>query len=117
MQEVCIDANIAIKWVVPGERWRQKARFLLRDAAAAGTTLIAPPLFAYETESVIQFFVYSGSMLTTQADSALRQIADAEVQILSVPNMVLRAREIARRYDQERIYDAIVRRPCGTARL
>ncbi len=53
MPERCVDASVAIKWVVKGETWRKKARKFLRDSIAAGIDLIAPPLFEYETESVI----------------------------------------------------------------
>ena len=54
MPERCVDASLAIKWVVPGEPWRNKARKLLTESLAAGLTLVAPPLFEYETESVLQ---------------------------------------------------------------
>lgn len=44
MQERCVDASVAIKWVIKGERWRKKARRLLMDSLIAKFTLIAPPL-------------------------------------------------------------------------
>jgi len=38
--ELCVDANIAIKWFIKGEAFRQKALKLLRESVAAGITLI-----------------------------------------------------------------------------
>jgi predicted nucleic acid-binding protein len=106
-QEICVDASVAGRWIIAGESWQRKARVLLRDAKAAGVTLIAPPLFEYEIESVVQGRVYNGRLLTAQADVALTQLTAIGVQTITVPGMVVRAREIARRYDQERIYDAL----------
>lgn len=107
LQEICVDASVAGRWIIAGQRWQRKARVLLRDAKAAGVTLIAPPLFEYEIEGVVQGYVYIGALLTTQADAALTQLAALSIQIVTHPDMVLRARQIARRYDQERIYDSL----------
>ena len=54
MAERCIDANVAIKWFIKGEAFRQKALQLLRESVAAGITLIAPPLFESETDGIVQ---------------------------------------------------------------
>ncbi len=45
MAERCIDASIAVKWLIKGEAFRYKALKLLRESQTAGFTLIAPPLF------------------------------------------------------------------------
>lgn len=54
MSERCVDANIAVKWFIKGEAFRQKALKLLRESVAGGITLIAPPVFESEADSVIQ---------------------------------------------------------------
>jgi len=54
MAEQVIDASIAIKRVVKGEPFRNKARQMLRDARLKGITSIAPPLLEYEVESALQ---------------------------------------------------------------
>ncbi|MBI1928625.1 hypothetical protein HYR99_30830 [Candidatus Poribacteria bacterium] len=71
MPERCIDASIGVKWVVKSEAWRKKARKLLIDSLTTGFTLIAPPLFEYETESVLQGKLYSGAMTVSETDTAL----------------------------------------------
>ena len=95
MPERCIDASVAVKWVIMGEPWRKKARKLLRDSIAARIELIAPPLFEYETESVIQGLLTSGSLSLGEADTALKRLAAVGVKTLSDSDMVKRAREAA----------------------
>jgi predicted nucleic acid-binding protein len=107
MPERCVDASVAIKWVLKSEMWRKNARRFLRDSAKANFTLIAPPLYEYETESVLQRQVYSGLLTIVEADAALKQLAVIGVQIVTHPNMVKRAREIARQFSQPRIYDSL----------
>lgn len=107
MPERCVDASIAIKWVIKGERWRKKARRFLQDSLASGITLIAPPLFEYETESVLQGLLQSGLLTVQDADIALARLRLIGVQITTHPNMVDRARAIARRFGQPSIYDAL----------
>ena len=68
MPECCIDANIAIKWFVKGESFRHKALKLLRESQTVGITLIAPPLFEMETDSVIQTRVLEGKATPNVAD-------------------------------------------------
>jgi predicted nucleic acid-binding protein len=107
MPERCVDASIAVKWVVKGESWRKKARKFLQDSIAAGITLIAPPLFEYETESVLQRLLHSGALTVTDADKAIAQLAVISVQLVTHPDMVGRARTIARQFNQQRIYDSL----------
>jgi predicted nucleic acid-binding protein len=107
MPERCVDASIAIKWVVPGEAWRKKARRFLRDSITAGINLIAPPLFVYETESVLQWQLYSGALTVAEADKAISQLAVIGVQIVTHSDMIIRARAIARQFNQPKIYDAL----------
>jgi len=107
MSESCVDASVAVKWVLSNESWRKKARQFLVDSATANVSLIAPPLFEYETESVIQACLWSGALSPTEADTALARLANVGVQIVSHPDMVSRAREIARQNHQERIYDSL----------
>lgn len=107
MPERCVDASLGIKWVVKGEPWRKKARKFLRDSIAAGITLIAPPLFEYETESVLQGRLHSGAMTISETDTALAQLAAIGVQIVTHPDMTKRARSSARQFDQTNIYDSL----------
>ncbi len=51
MNELCIDASVAVKLVLKGEPYRNKARRLLKDCIVNNVTFIAPPFFASETDT------------------------------------------------------------------
>lgn len=107
MPERCVDASVAIKWVVKSETWRKKARQLLLESLRNSYTLIAPPLFAYETESVLQGRLHAGVMTVAAVDEALTRLATFGVRLATHPDMVTRARSIARQFNQARIYDSL----------
>jgi predicted nucleic acid-binding protein len=107
MPERCVDASVAIKWVVVGEAWRKKARRLLRDSIASGIDLIAPPLYEYETQSVLQWRLHSHTLTLNEVDIAINRLSVINVQIVTHPTMLSRARQIARQFNQPRIYDSI----------
>lgn len=107
MAEQVIDASVAIKWVVNGEPFRNKARQLLRDAQLKDIMLIGPPLLEYEVESVLQRCLYSGRATIAAVDASLAAFYAVGVQVVTHPDMVRRAREIARQSNQERIYDSL----------
>jgi predicted nucleic acid-binding protein len=106
MPERCIDASIAVKWFIKGENFRQKALKLLRESQAIGITLIAPPLFEMETDSVIQTRVVEGKTTPDVADQTLALLDIAPVAIVTHPQLRQRAREIARQFSQRKVYDA-----------
>jgi predicted nucleic acid-binding protein len=107
MPERCVDASLAVKWVLKVESQRKKARQFLLASLSAGFTLIAPPLFEYETESVLQWRLHAGMLTPAETDSALIRLAAIGVQIVSHPDMAKRARGIARQFNQPRIYDSL----------
>ena len=107
MAERCVDASVAIKWVVKSETWRKKARRFLLESVEQGYTLIAPPLFVYETESVLQGRLHAKTMSTAAVDEALTRLATFRVQLVTHPELVTRARTIARRHSQPNIYDSL----------
>ena len=106
MPERVIDASVALKWVVKSESDRKLARRLLSESQAAGITLIAPPLFESETESMIQEQVYLGNISVSEADRAIRVLNRTAVQIIHDDQLKDRARQIARRFNQRRVYDS-----------
>lgn len=86
---------------------RKKARQFLLDSLSAGITLVAPPLFEYETESVLQGQWHARQMTLSETDTALARLAAIGMQIVTHPDMVKRARQIARQANQPRIYDSL----------
>ena len=105
--EKCIDANVALKWVIKGEPHRRRALKLLKDAIQSGVILIAPPMYEYETESVLQGRIVYKQSSMQDIDAALVSLEKSGVQLISMPSLVKRAREIARKYNQPQIYDSL----------
>jgi predicted nucleic acid-binding protein len=104
--ERCVDASVAAKWALKGERHRSKALALLRDSVAGGIVLIAPPFFASEVDSAIQKRLHDGTFTLAQARAAYARWDLAPVQIMDVPGLRQRAREIAEQFQQRTVYDA-----------
>jgi predicted nucleic acid-binding protein len=107
MAEQVIDASVAIKWVVKDEPFRNKARLLLRDSRRNNSTLLGPPLLDYEVESNLQRRLYDGRMTLAAVNTALNAFYATRIRIVSHSYLVRDARDIARRFRQERIYDAL----------
>ena len=105
--EKCIDANVALKWVIKGEPHRRRPLKLLKDAIQSGITLIAPPMYEYETESVLQGRIVYKKSSIQEIDAALVSLEKAGVQLFATPTLVKRARAIARQYNQPQIYDSL----------
>jgi len=61
----------------------------------------------YEVESILQRRLLYGRATVAAVDSSLAAFYIVGVQIYTYRNMVRRAREIARQFNQERIYDSI----------
>src|SRR5262245_65305905 len=102
MTEVCVDASLVVKLVLRGERLRSQARQLFVDSAIANGTLIAPLLFVSEVDSVIRFAEQNGRLSIVDANTAYHELDDMDIRILDLPGVRKRAREIARRFGQER---------------
>jgi predicted nucleic acid-binding protein len=107
MPERVIDASVAVAWVLHGEPFQAEARRLLADAQSTGIDLIGPPLLLYEVESVLQRKLYTGQAPVATVDVALAAFYTAGVRVETHPDMVKRAREIARLCNQVRIYDSL----------
>jgi len=106
MTERCVDASIAVKWAVKGEPFRAKAITFLQDAGKMGIRLIAPPIFASEADSTIRKRVFDGRMTKEQAQRAYVILDAAPVEIVDMPSVRQRAREIAEQFNQRFVYDA-----------
>lgn len=107
MTERCVDANVAIKWIIATESDREKALALLRDSIRSGITLIAPPLFPVEVDSIIRKRVHNGSLTRDERVQAYAQIDAGPVQIVNPPGLRQRSREIAEQFNQRLVYDSL----------
>lgn len=105
--EIVIDANVAAKWFFKFEAYKAKAKDILSDLTKKRIRIVVPPLFVYEVESAIQQALFLGEITLKEADSYVKKLHDVKFVVETHPDMVDKAREIARLTRQERIYDSL----------
>ena len=99
-------ASVILKLVLGGDSYRRQARQLVRDAASSNSSLIAPPFFASEVDSVIRRRVHDGRLSITQARQAYALLDRAPVRLVAPPGLRHLAREWAERFAQRTVHDA-----------
>jgi len=105
-RRVAIDASLAINFIIPAQPYHAQANALLRSWAAEQASLVAPPLFESEADSVIRRYLYQG-LLDQDAGKAAQDLLDAlPVTIVQDTRVRKRARQIAETFKQDRVYDA-----------
>ncbi len=101
---VCVDASLAIQWLIPTQH-DPIAESLLQSWDQAGTELIGPPLFDAEVTSAIRLHVYFKKLLLEQGEKAFLFYRELGVKIVSPPELPQVAWELAKEYNQPRTYD------------
>ena len=105
MDKVCIDASLALKWVLP-ETYTDRAQELLRGWITKGYTLIAPTLFIFEVTSALRNKVHREIITQEDGFSALNQISRGRIELITSPNLVERAWAISEDLELPTAYDA-----------
>ena len=104
--EVCVDASLAIKVVVP-EVGSDNADALFDQWASEGTQLIAPVFFEVETDSILRQKVSLRRELTVaQAQRAFASLQVLPIKTLHSSEQRQRAWEIAHEFQFPTVYDA-----------
>jgi predicted nucleic acid-binding protein len=104
--EVCVDASLAIKVVVP-EAGSDKADALFDHWASEQTQLIAPVFFEVETDSILRQKVSLRRELTVaQAQRAFASLQGLPIKTTHSAEQRERAWEIAREFQFPTVYDA-----------
>lgn len=104
VRKVCIDASLALKWVMP-EIYTEKAQGLLCDWITKGFTLIAPTLFIFEVASALRNKVHREIITQEEGLYALNQIRQGRVELIFSQNQVERAWEISGNLELPTAYD------------
>lgn len=113
-RRVAIDASLAINFVIPAQPYHVQTVALFGIWAGEPATLVAPPLFESEVDSVIRRYVYQG-MLDSDAGKAAQELVDSlPIGIVQDAGVRQRARQIAEAFNQDRVYDATY---CALAEL
>jgi predicted nucleic acid-binding protein len=104
--EVCVDASLAIKVVVP-EAGSDKADALFDQWAGADIQLIAPVFFEVETDSILrQKTSLRGELTVDQAQRAFASLQALPITTKHSAEQRQRAWEIAREFQFPTVYDA-----------
>ncbi len=101
---VCVDASLAVQWLIPTEQ-DPLAESLLEAWDQAGTELVGPPLFDAEVTSAIRKYVYFKKLLPRQGEEAFQYYCELGVKIISLPGLPQLAWELAREYNLPTTYD------------
>lgn len=106
MTEVCVDASLAIKVVVP-EAGSEKADALFTQWASEETQLIAPVFFEVETDSILRQKVSLRRELTVdQAQRAFASLQRLPIKTTHSLEQRVRAWEISSEFQFPTVYDA-----------
>ena len=105
VDKICIDASLALKWVLP-ETYTDRAQELLRGWITKGYTLIAPTLFIFEVTSALRNKVHREIITQEDGFSALNQISRGRIELITSPNLIERAWAISKDLELPTAYDA-----------
>jgi predicted nucleic acid-binding protein len=103
-----VDANVAVKWCVPGatETLVQPARRLLELHRRGELALLVPDLFWAELANVLCKAVRMGKSTRQGAITALKLVGELNLPSVSSAKLVSEALQIALRYDRT-VYDSL----------
>jgi len=102
---ICSDANLALKLVL-AEHDSLLARQLWTEWETQSVDLIAPPLWAYETTSVIRNKVYRGTITLAEREDAFVAVHKLGVRLVTIPGLYEEAWRLANRFNRPAAYDA-----------
>lgn len=102
--KVCIDASLALTWLLPAEQ-NEAANALRREWDKEGMELITTPLFHAEVTSVLREQVYFRRLLPEEGEEAFSIYLDIGVRSIDDPEVQKKAWELAKKFNLPRTYD------------
>lgn len=105
MDKVCIDASLALKWVLP-EVYTDRAQELLRSWLVQGISLIAPTLSIHEIASALRNKVHRQIITMDEGFSVLNQIRGGNIELKYERELVENGWEMAGRLELPTAYDS-----------
>ncbi|MBE9142992.1 type II toxin-antitoxin system VapC family toxin [Planktothrix mougeotii] len=102
MAKFVVDANVAIKWVIPEVHTEIALRLLDDDA----NVLLVPDFFFPEIGNILWKRVRRGDLTLEQAKDSLDELKRMNLQICSSEPLISSALEIATRVNQA-VYDCV----------
>jgi predicted nucleic acid-binding protein len=103
---ICVDASVAVKWVLDEER-SDRARALFRATERAGRDIVAPPLLPFEVTNVLRQRTRTAHGLSIEAAAErLDRFLTLPIAIYYPDDLHRRALALAHAYDLPAAYDA-----------
>ncbi len=102
--KVCIDASLALTWLVPTQQ-EAKADALWREWNAQGVELICPPIFHAEVTTGLRKQVYFRRILPEEGEEAFAIYEALPVTNIDNPDVYRKAWELAKEFNLSRTYD------------
>ena len=103
---VCVDASVFVKVLVQ-EVFSDLARHQWETwVIVEGRRVIVPALFHYEVVAVLRKKVYRGQLALSEGAVAVDMLLDADLGVVTAPELHHRAWELAHRFDRPTAYDA-----------
>lgn len=103
--QVCIDANIMVKWYV-AEEHREQAVALARKCHHAGIEIIAPSFAIVEATSAVRRKVHRGVMSPSEGLLTVGLLLRAQVVPFEIRDLCMDAWRLAETYKRPTLYDA-----------
>lgn len=102
-----VDASVVVDWVAPGADPELPALVALERLVADGSELLAPRLLMEEVSNALLTGVRRGRWGGAVADKAHDLLRRLPVRLVDEPGDLLRAWDLARRYDNHPVYDLV----------
>jgi predicted nucleic acid-binding protein len=104
--QVCVDASLAVRWVVP-EDYSEQALDLLEDWGISQTELFAPTHMLYEVHSTLRFLVSRGVISDPIGDGAFSRLRRLRIRYTSRAEIFPLATQLARELNLPTTYDTV----------
>ncbi len=106
-RKVCVDASLALKWVVQEED-SELAEDLLRQWQRRRVQLLAPALFLFEGQATLRKLVYRKILTEQEGQEAWDHFSAVcgRLTFLTPTDLLATAWEMARTYQRPTTYDA-----------
>ena len=103
--KICIDASLALMWLLPAEL-NDQANALRKKWDLENAQLISAPLFNAEVTSVLRKQVYFQKLLPEEGEEAFSLHLDMGVEIIrDSARIQKKAWELAKKHNRPRTYD------------
>ena len=103
---VCVDASLAVRWVVP-EDYSDQALDLLAFWGESQTELVAPTHMLYEVNSTLRFLVSQKVISEEIGDGAFSHFRRLRIRLTSRAAIFPLAWSLARELNQPTTYDTV----------